>query len=287
MVLRIIYLLMLLSCFLEGEAQKETVQFFLTPSISEDALKGKGLFVKDFLERETGLAIQLQIPKSYDDLIEKFGSQPKSFAIMSSQSYVLARSKYGAIVKLRTVRFGHSVYQGMIVTHVNSGIKNLKHLKGKTIAYTDVLSTSGYLYPKKLLEKNNIEPGNELFLKTHDEIIKQVYERKVDAGAAFYSPPSSAGEIRDARKRLSEKYPDVMAKVIILETTDPIPNDPIVFTKEFDPSLTNKICMALLKLSMDDKGKQVLTDLYGLEGFVKASDADYSSLRNVMGVQPK
>jgi phosphonate transport system substrate-binding protein len=281
---RATYVLMFLWCSFAGKAQTETVQFFLTPSISEDALKDKGSFIKEFLERETGLTIQLRIPRSYDDLIEQFGSQRKSFAIMSSQSYILARSKYGAIVKLRTVRFGHSVYQGMIVTHVNSGIKNVKHLKGKTIAYTDELSTSGYLYPKKSLEKNKVEPGNELFLKTHDEVIKQVYERKVDAGAAFYSPPSSTGEIRDARKRLMEKYPDVVAKVIILETTDPIPNDPIVFTKDSDSSLTNKICMALLKLSMDEKGKQVLQGLYGTEGFVKASDADYSSLRSVMGV---
>jgi phosphonate transport system substrate-binding protein len=45
--------------------------------------------------------------------------------------------------------------------------------------------------------------------------------------------------------------------------------------------------MALLKLSMDEKGKQVLLGLYGTEGFVKASDADYSSLRSVMGILPK
>jgi phosphonate transport system substrate-binding protein len=42
--------------------------------------------------------------------------------------------------------------------------------------------------------------------------------------------------------------------------------------------------MALVKLASDAKGKQTLLDLYGSEGFVKASDADYNSLRAVMGI---
>jgi phosphonate transport system substrate-binding protein len=37
-----------------------------------------------------------------------------------------------------------------------------------------------------------------------------------------------------------------------------------------------------MKLSATEKGKQTLTELYGVEGFVKASDADYNSLRSVM-----
>jgi phosphonate transport system substrate-binding protein len=261
----------------------ETIDLYLTPSISEKLLKDNGTFIKDFLEKETGISIQLKIPKSYDAMLDDFGGQKTCFALMSSQSYILANTRHQATVKLRTVRFGHSTYQGMIVTHVSSGIKTIKDLQGKTIAYTDELSTSGYLYPKKILEKSNIKTEKEIFLKKHDEVIKQVYERTVDAGAAFYSPPSAEGELRDARGRILAKYPDVEKKVLILIKTDPIPNDPVVFSKEFNATSANKICMALMKLSKDEKGRQALVELYGTEGFVKASDADYNSLRQVMG----
>ena len=264
-------------------AQQKSVDFYLTPSISEQLLKTSGSFIKDFLEKETGLLIQLKIPKSYDELIDDFGSRSSAcFAFMSSQSYVVANTRHRAVVKLRTVRFGRSVYQGMIVTHSASGIKSLDDLQGKIIGFTDELSTSGYLYPKKLLEERNIKVSKEVFLKKHDEVMKQVYEKKVDAGAAFYSAPSATGELRDARSRILEKYPDADKKLVILAKTDPIPNDPVVFSHNFDPEQATKLCLALMKLSKDEKGKRVLTELYGIDSFVKASNNDYNSLRNVM-----
>lgn len=285
MIFRILLCLLLFCNVLSARAQQaNTVNFFLTPSISAELLNSKGGYVKDFLEKETGLSIQVRIPKSYDDLVNTFGLQPKCFGMMTGQSYVLANSKFGALVKLRTIRFGHATYQGMIITHASSGIKTLRDLEGKSIAYTDELSTSGYLYPKKILEKNNIKPGKQTFLKKHDEVVRQVYERKVDAGAAFYSSPDADGTIRDARSRIVEKYTDVEKKVVILVKTDQIPNDPIVFSKDFDPAVANKLCMALIKLAKDAKGKEVLQELYGTEGFVRASDADYASLRQIMGV---
>jgi phosphonate transport system substrate-binding protein len=279
----LIILLVLLKSVQSYAQSTETFSFYLTPSVSAELLNSKGSFIKDFLEKETGVSIQMKIPKNYDEMVGHFKLQKTCFAMMSSQSYIIANTEHGAMVKLRTIRFGHSTYQGMIITHVSSGIKSVKDIQGKTIAYTDELSTSGYLYPRKILEKNNVKPGKELFLQKHDEVVKQVYERKVDAGAAFYSPPSGNGAIRDARSRIKEKHPDVEQKVIVLIKTDPIPNDPIAFSKDFDPAVASKICLALLKLAQDEKGKQALLDLYGTEGFVRASDADYNSLRHVMG----
>jgi phosphonate transport system substrate-binding protein len=279
---KFIYVVLFAGCIAAHAQQPKSVDFYLTPSISEELLKSSGAYIKEFLEKETGLTIQLKIPKSYDELIDDFGGQNSCFAFMSSQSYVVANLKHSAVVKLRTVRFGHSVYQGMIVTHASSGIKTLDDLQGKTIGYTDELSTSGYLYPRKILERKKIKPAKEIFLKKHDEVMRQVYEKKIDAGSAFYSDPSSSGELRDARSRILEKYPDAGQKLVILVKTDLIPNDPVVFSKNFDATLSNKICVALMKLSVTDKGKQTLTELYGVEGFVKASDADYNSLRSVM-----
>jgi phosphonate transport system substrate-binding protein len=262
----------------------EIINFYLTPSLSAELLDKKGSVIKDFLEKETGYTIKMSIPASYDELVENFSSTIPSFAMMSSQSYILANQKYGAMVKLRTVRFGHSVYYGMIITRASSGITEVNGLQGKTFAFTDELSTSGYLYPKKILERNNVKLSKESFVKKHDEVVRLVYEGKVDAGAAFYSPPASDGTLRDARARIKQKFPDVESKVVIIAKTDAIPNDPIVFSKNFNPEVARKLYTALVKLAADSKGKQALLDLYGTEGFVKAADSDYNSLRGVMGV---
>lgn len=264
--------------------QKESIDFYLTPSLASEVLNKNGDYVKSFLQKETGLSINLIIPASYDEMVEHFASTKACFAIMNGQSYVLANKKYGAEVKLRTVRFGRSTYYGMIITRASSTIKSLQDLNGKTIAYTDELSTSGYLYPKMLLEKANVKTSKETFAMKHDEVVKLVYEGKVDAGAAFYSPPATDGTLRDARGRVLDKYPDVEKKIIILAKTDAIPNDPIVFSKSFNPDTSRKLYIALVKLASEEKGKKVLLDLYGGEGFVKASDSDYNSLRQAMGI---
>jgi len=265
-------------------AQQKVINFYLTPSLATEVLNKNGGYVKSFLEKETGLSINLVIPASYDEMVEHFGEQTECFAIMNGQSYILANKKFGAEVKLRTVRFGHSTYYGMIITNASSNIKSLQDLNGKTIAFTDALSTSGYLYPKMLLEKAKVKTSKEMFAMKHDEVVKLVYEGKVDAGAAFYSPPSADGTLRDARGRLKDKYPDIEKKVTILTKTDAIPNDPIVFSKRFNPEAARKLYIALVKLSTEEKGKKILLDLYGGEGFVKASDSDYNSLRQVMGM---
>jgi phosphonate transport system substrate-binding protein len=277
-------LLLLLTVSFFLQAQKPEINFYLTPSLSAELLDKGGNVIKDFLERETGFSINMTVPKSYDELVDNFNSPTPCFAMMSSQSYILANQKYGAMVKLRTVRFGQSVYYGMIITKASSGIKDLNDLQGKTFAYTDELSTSGYLYPKKMLERSKVKLAKETFVKKHDEVVRLVYEGKVDAGAAFYSPPSGNGTLRDARSRLKEKFPDVENKVVIIGKTDAIPNDPIVFSKNFDADAARKLYTALVKLASDPKGKQTLADMYGTEGFVKASDADYNSLRSVMGI---
>jgi phosphonate transport system substrate-binding protein len=263
-------------------AQSKIVKFYLTPSNTQEVLNKSGEQMKELLEKETGLQIELETPRSHEDLVAKFGEGKPCFGFLNSHSYVVANKKYGASAKLRIVRYGTGLYYGMIVTRSTSGIKSLEDLNGKTIAYTDELSTSGYLYPKKTLEKKGVTPGNIVFLKSHEEVILQVYSGKVDAGAAFYSPEDPSGALRDARARVQSKFPDVDKKVIILAKTDPIPNDPIVFSKDVPPDLAMKIVIALVKITSTEVGKKILMDLYSVDGLVRASDADYNTLRAVM-----
>jgi phosphonate transport system substrate-binding protein len=67
-----------------------------------------------------------------------------------------------------------------------------------------------------------------IFSMKHDSVITKVYLGEVDAGATFYSPPTE-GKMEDARRLVLTQYPDVESKVRILELSEPIPNDPIVF----------------------------------------------------------
>src|SRR6185295_564017 len=76
----------------KGQTQP-VIYFYLTPSVSVESMEKSGNFIKDFLEKETGMTIKLGVPPSYDELVDKFGQKEPCFSIMSSQSYVLAHEK--------------------------------------------------------------------------------------------------------------------------------------------------------------------------------------------------
>ena len=79
-----------------------------------------------------------------------------------------------------------------------------------------------------------------------------------------------------------KKFPDVGKEVIVLAKTDPIPNDPITFSKSISPDLALKIAVAMVKIAATEEGKRLLKDMYGIEGLSRATDGDYNSLRAVI-----
>jgi phosphonate transport system substrate-binding protein len=200
---------------------------------------------------------------------------------MNSFGYILANSKYGAEAKLKTLRHGKDYYAGAIYVSAKSGIKSLKDLNGKKFAFTDAASTSGYLFPLKILNDAKVKLGNQTFAVKHDNVITMIYNGQVDAGAAFYSDAFD-GKIKDARERVLTQYPDVESKISVLKITDKIPNDPFVFRKNISPEVTAKFITALNKYLATEEGKTAFKNIYAVDGIVPATNKDYDNLRKVI-----
>ncbi|MDN5204834.1 phosphate/phosphite/phosphonate ABC transporter substrate-binding protein [Fulvivirgaceae bacterium BMA10] len=258
------------------------IRFYFTPSVSEQTIKESSKEILASLQKETGFSFEVHIPKDYTSLIEGFGNEQVDMAIMNSFGYILANKKYGAQACLRALRYGKSTYNGQIIASVESGINSIADMQGKRFVFTDSSSTSGFLFPRKILADQNIECSEVFFANKHDNVVKMIYEGKADAGATFYSEPANDGTIRDARSRVKDLYPDVEDKIKIITLTDPIPNDPVVFSKEIPKNIAYKISFALMRYAMTDEGKTVFTKLYGTEGFARCSDIDYSLMREII-----
>ncbi|WP_241558862.1 phosphate/phosphite/phosphonate ABC transporter substrate-binding protein [Halobacteriovorax sp. HLS] len=263
------------------------VKLYFTPSVDADTIASNSQDFIKFLEKETGLFFKTGIPTNYIAVVEAFGSKRADIGVMNSFGYLLANSKYGATAKLRVLRYGHDYYQGQIIAHVDSGINSVKDIQGKKFAFTDPSSTSGYMFPLKILKDNNVEVSNKTFGIKHDNVVTMVYQKQVDAGATYYSAPklNDAGEIikiRDARSRVKTQFPDVEDKVKIIEITEKIPNDPFVFRKDLDAAITNKFIAAVKKYLSTEEGKQSFKNIYSVEGIVDTTDSDYDGLRTMI-----
>jgi phosphonate transport system substrate-binding protein len=260
------------------------LRLMLVPSVDAQKVTQSAEALVRFLRQYTGYQVEASVPTSYIAVVEAFGAGKADVAAMNAFSYLLAHERYGVRAVLRVVRrHGELSYRGQIITHVASGIEHLRQLSGKRMAYVDPASTSGYILPKALLEREGIRPAEEVFAMRHDNVVTMVYQRQVDAGATYYSPPDPVtGEIRDARARVRHQFPDVVEKVRILALTDSIPNDPVVVRRDLPEEVVDRIVRGLMAFQATPEGRRALFEIYSVEGFAPVSDRDYDGLRQLL-----
>lgn len=261
-------------------SQEKPISFYMIPGQDAQVLELRSKVMQQFLQKETGLYFDIKIPLSYMAVIESFGTKRADMAIINPFGYILAREKYNVTARLRGIHYGRSTYNGQIIVREEK-YKKLSDLNNKKFAFVDPASTSGYLMPADLLKKNNVNIKEAIFAGKHDSVVLMVYQGKVDAGATFYSPENK-GQPQDARKLVKTQYPDVFKKVRILTITDPIPNDPIIFSADLAPDLREKIALSLKKFAKTPEGAEVLMDLYNMSDLSDTTDADYDSVRQTL-----
>jgi phosphonate transport system substrate-binding protein len=114
----------------------------------------------------------------------------------------------------------------------------------------------------------------------HDATVLAVFNRKVDAGATFANFPNSP----DAAWMQYLKDPREQKEIRAIAYSEPIPADNLVVHEGLDPELAKKIEAIFLELGRDPEGAKMLRDLYLIDGFVQATDADYDSVREAFSI---
>ncbi len=262
-------------------SKENPIKFLLIPAQDMQSLVDNSKILESYLIKETGLEFSVEVPINYVAVVEAFGSKKADVAIINTFGYILAHDKYAVEAKLKLVNRGRDEYQGQIIIHKDSPIKSIKDIDQKRFAFVDPASTSGYLLPKRLFKQENIKLKEYIFSGRHDTVVTAVYQKQVDAGATFYTPPDSSGP-QDARTLVKTQFPDVFQKIKILQLTGPIPNDPVAFRKDLSDEIKNKIINSLIKYVKTDEGAKVLRSMYYITDFKTADDKDYNQVRTYL-----
>lgn len=255
------------------------IQVYFVPSVEAQTLVEGGEVLKDALEAATGLSFEVSVPTSYAATIEAMCASPEnSMGFIPAAGYVIGSARCGLEVEAAAVRFGWPVYWSQYLVARDSDIYVLGDLEGKTWAYPDAGSTSGFIVPSVELQAAGIEPGEGVEAGGHNQAVLAVYNGEVDFATSFYSPPIMPGaqwdfgdlpepydltideayindegrlyvgdiRIMDSRSGVRETAPDVVDKVRILRVSDPIPNDTMSFGPGFPEDLRMQIMDALI-----------------------------------------
>src|SRR5207249_1235046 len=210
----------------------------------------------DILQKKLGMEVQPFVATDYTGVIEALRANKLQIAFLTPASHARA----------------------------DSGINKLADLRGKTFAFGDPLSTSANVFPRKMFHEAGIDPARDfkqiLYSGGHDATVLAVLNGKVDAGATYANSPDN----NDTAWMRYLKSSEDVKKIHAIAFSEPIPADNLVINSHLEESLAQKVQTIFLDLSRDPKGKEMLRDLYQIDGFVAATDKDYESVRQAFAI---
>jgi len=258
--------------------EKNPLVMAFVPSTEAEKVVSSGDELTQLLTEQSGLHFKPLVATSYVGIVEAMAVDKVHIGWLPPLAYVYAHQRNGDEVILEVVRHGSPTYRGEIVVMDDSGIQTLADLKGKRLGFPDPASTSGYLYPMKLLVEAGFDPEQDfdlLAMGSHDAAVIALVKGSVDAALCY----------DDARTKLRETdLADEMDKTRILAYTPDIPADNVAVIGSMEPELRERIKKSLLELAATEEGAKVLFDLYEVEGLVPGTDADYDVVRQMAQV---
>jgi phosphonate transport system substrate-binding protein len=179
---------------------------------------------------------------------------------------------------VRDVWQGKTAYTARFYVRKDRGIQRVEDLRGRTVAFVDPASSSGYIYPMVLLLKQGLVRDRDpksffkeaLFAGTHEAALQAVLHGRVDAAASFDKAPE-----------LYLKDPALVAQLGWIGETPEIPEAGICARPGVPAEPLAKLKRALLAIKAPEYAA-VLKEIYGIDGFIEASDADYQPVRDAM-----
>ena len=215
-----------------------------------------------------GASVSCIHPESYTELTSELERDRVQYAWMSPALLVMSGEHIQLRPLLSAERHGSTEYCGALFVDGERSLKTIEDLRGKTIAWVDRTSAAGYLYPRLAIAAQKIDPdnffGRELFLRSHGEVVRAVFDGRADAGATYAQKPADGDRVR--RGGFVDVAPDRKARVLGL--TGSIPNDLIVGHGLIPKPEHRVFGNAILTLSESEDGRRLLYNAFHTERFV-------------------
>ena len=230
------------------------------------------------LERDLKVKIKSVTATDYRGSIEALKFKKADIGHLGPKSYVEASTNnYANVEPIAQLQLanGSLGYRSCLIVHADSDIFGPEDMAGKTFAFNDPNSTSGYLVPSTFfMTEMGIDPQKHFskvtFSGSHEASILAVAAKKVEIAST---------NLPDLQQLTREnKVPRGGLRVIWVSKL--IPNDPIVVRKDLPPSLKQALQESLLTMRARDP--EAFKEIGAwLGGFVKADDAKYQVIRDL------
>lgn len=256
-----------------ANAAPETLRVALLPDENASEIIKNNEPLKNHLEEQLGLEVELVVTTDYSSMIEAMARGRLELGYFGPLSYVLAQEKADIepFAALQEVEGEDPTYQAVFIANADSGIEDLADVAGKTVAWGDQTSTSSHLIPKAMLAEEadlRVDQGDyeEQHVDSHDAVALTVQNGNADAG----------GMSLPIYERMAEEGLIDPATVVKVQESEPYANYPWAMQSDLPEDLKEKLRRAFLDLE-----DPAVLEPFDAAGFEEVTDSDYDAVREL------
>ena len=246
----------------------EPIRFAVTDVEGLEMLQREYGPFAEILREASGMEVELFPVTSRTAAAEAIRAEKVDFVLTGPAEYVVMRKLTQAYP---VVGFSRPDYFSAIVVMADSGINAPADLKGETVAFSDVGSTSGHLGPMQLLADYGLDPRSEVKpLHVHRNVGHEALKRGDIAGLGV--------NYRSWTDKVRAKDPDLEPGAFKVIARGPdLPNDVLVAGPHVDKAVVAKV-----RDVFDAKSDDLVAAI--LEG---EENQKYKGMKFLSGVQDK
>ncbi len=259
---------------LNEEAKKDDpLVLAFIPQENPEKLIGDIEIIIEYLQKEMGIAVKGYVTQDHAAAVEALRNGEADISFMGGLPYVLAHEIIGAEVILSEVYRGSPTYSARIFVLKDSGIEKVEDLKGKSIAFADPISESGFIYPLEIMvEAGLLKRGDDPKVVFSDVYFAGGYQQAIQALANGLVDAAGVSQFADLLLT-----PEQLPKITWIAESKPIPSHLVCVRKGLDKERVDAFKQAMLKLNQPEN-KHLLKYVYSPDGYIEASHSDYKSV---------
>ncbi|MEF8887202.1 MAG: phosphate/phosphite/phosphonate ABC transporter substrate-binding protein [Haloarculaceae archaeon] len=280
------------------------INFNISPSVPQEQLEVQYAPLRDHIQSYVtenydtpdGLEASMNIGTNYSAVIQALGQGTADVAETGPLAAVVGNQTGNSEIILQRFGYGSWTYKSLIAVPNDSSISSVEDLEGKDVAFSDPLSTSGFLFPVAAMAEAGIDIGelpegngsqaafNPRFAGGHVQSYTLLEQGQVDAAGM-------GGFVRDTGTGPS---PDEWQNVATtLQEDSGIPRAPIVVSPQLPQESKDAIQQAFLEgpdsIYYGADGEEGTDDDLWFGDVREASDEDYQLVADkaeTLGIDP-
>lgn len=217
---------------------------------------------KAYLEERLGVPVELYPASDYAGVMQGLLAGQLEMAGLGSAGYAGIHLQDPEAVQplYTTMQLDGSLgYYSVMYVRADSDIQSLEDMQGRSLAWADPNSTSGYLVPLAEMKGQGIDP-DAYFSQTgfgggHEQAVVAVLNGQYDGGVTWTSGvgDKSQGYSRGNLRSMVDKDMLDMDDIRIIWRSNLITNGPRVVRTDLPQSLRDQVMGAMMRLQVEDR----------------------------------